>query len=103
MIRRALLAGMLALGMAVAVGAAPALAAPFISIESPSSGTVTNHKRPVFSGFTTDTEDPVTLAVSKGGSLVESAQATPSPGGEWSVQLPSELEDGKYSAVAEQT
>ena len=105
MIRRALLAGMLTLTAALAVRVSPALAAPTVAIESPGSGTVTNQTRPVFSGMTTDAIplDTVVVEISSGGSFVENAQAVPNLAGEWSVQLPEDLEDGKYAAVAEQT
>lgn len=102
MIRRALLAGLLAMAAALAGSVAPALAQPFLSIESPSSGAVTNNTQPLFSGSATDTEDLVTVKVFKGGSFYESAQTTPGAGGGWSVQLASELEDGNYRVVAEQ-
>ncbi len=103
MIKRALLTGMLGLLAAVAAPVSPASAQPLLVIESPASGSATNHVRPVFSGSTTDVEDAVTVTVFSGGSFVESATATPEPGGGWSVQLPKELADGKYSAIAEQT
>ncbi len=103
MLRRALLAGMLGLLVFVAAPDAPASASPLLVIESPLSGTVTNHVRPVFSGSTTDVEDAVTVNVFSGGSFVESAEATPDSEGEWSVQLGGELGNGTYSAIAEQT
>ena len=103
MLRRALLAGMLGLLVFIGAPASPASASPLLVIESPTSGTVTNHVRPVFSGSTTDAEDAVTVNVFSGASFVESAKATPDSEGGWSVQLPSGLADGQYSAIAEQT
>ena len=103
MIWRALPAGFSVLLALLLVAASPASAKPLLAIASPASGSVTNHTRPVLSGSTSDTEDSVTVSVFSGGSFVESAHASPEPGGEWSVQLPEELEDGKYSAVAEQS
>ena len=106
MIRRALLAGMLLTVTAIfAVLASPALAEPALTIESPSSGTVTNQTRPVFSGMTTDAFffDTVVVEITSGGSFVETAEAEPNLAGEWLVQLPEALEDGKYAAVAAQT
>src|SRR5690349_7859086 len=103
MIRRALTAGLLIFTAAMAAAATPALAEPLISIESPASGEVTNETRPTFAGFTSDTEDPVVVTVSKGGSPVESLETTPKGTGEWSVRVPSDLGDGSYTALAEQT
>ena len=48
-----------------------------LSIESPGAGSVTNETHPVVSGFTSDSEDPVRIAVSKGGFFYESAEAQP--------------------------
>ncbi len=81
--RRALLAALLALAATLGATAAPALAAPFLSVESPTSGTVTNQSRPVVSGLTSDTEDPVTVTISSEGSFVESAKAIPNESSEW--------------------
>ncbi len=103
MIERALLAGLLLTAVAFATSVAPALAAPFVSIESPSSGEVTGDTHPVFSGFSSDTEDAVTVTVFRNGSFYESAQTTPNGGGGWSLQLPSELGEASYSVEAEQT
>ncbi len=103
MIKRALLAGLVAIATALAVSAAPALAAPFVSIESPGAGTVTNETHPTVSGFTSDSEDPVKLLVLKEGSFFESAEAEPKPSGAWSVVLPTHLDDGEYSVEASQT
>ncbi|HXB15365.1 MAG TPA: Ig-like domain-containing protein [Solirubrobacteraceae bacterium] len=99
---RALLAGLVALAATLAITAAPALAAPILSVESPTSGTVTNQTRPVVSGVTSDTEDPVAVTISSEGSFVESANAIPNESSEWSVRV-AELQDGSYTATAEQT
>jgi hypothetical protein len=103
MIKRALLAGLVAIATALAVSVAPAVAAPFLSIESPGAGTVTNETHPTVSGFTSDAEDPVTVLVLKEGSFFESAEAEPKPSGAWSVVLGTHLDDGEYSVEASQT
>src|SRR6185437_189735 len=98
MISRALIAGVLVFAAALAVAATPALAAPFIVIESPASGTVTNQTRPVVSGVSSDTTaaDAVTVTISSEGSVVETAEAEPDSSGEWSVQV-GKLADGEYT------
>ncbi len=88
---------------AFAASVAPALAQPMLSIESPGAGSVTNDTHPFVSGSTSDSEDPVTVAVSKDGFFYESAEAQPHAGGGFSVQLPTHLEDGEYSVEAVQT
>ncbi len=102
MFTRALLAGLVATATALAVPVAPALAAPFVSIESPGSGTVTNETHPTVSGLTSDTEDPVKVIVLKEGALFESTQAEPKPNGAWSVVLANHLDDGEYTVEASQ-
>lgn len=102
MIRRALLAGVLMLAAALAASVSPALAAPFLSIESPGSGTVTNEANPTISGFASDSEDPVSVVVSKGGFTYESANPEPKSDGSWSVHLSTDLEEGEYAVVAQQ-
>ncbi len=103
MIKRALLAGLVVTAAALAASVAPALATPVLSIESPVSGTVTNETHPTIAGVSSDTEDAITVVVLKEGSFYESATAEPSASNQWSVQLPTPLEDGEYSVFAEQT
>jgi hypothetical protein len=74
-----------------------------------SPGASTNNTTPTFSGSATDFVDPVTLNVyqegaSAGGSPVRSPTTEPAAlSGAWSVTVTSPLEEGTYTAVAEQT
>jgi hypothetical protein len=81
-----------------------ALAAPILAIQSPESGSRTGETRPLITGVTTDSTDPVIVTISAGGSPVESAEAVPQESsGQWAVRVPSSLGDGSYVAVAEQS
>jgi len=103
MFKRALIVGLIVTSAALAASVAPALAQPFLSVESPAFGTVTNQTHPFISGSTSDSEDTVTVAVSKGGFFYESAEAQPHADGSFSAQLSTHLEDGEYSIEAVQT
>jgi large repetitive protein len=102
MITRAVLATLAVLLTSLAAQTAAAGAKPLLAIEAPGSGTVTN-ETPLFSGSTSDNEDPVVVSIFKEGGFVESAEATPNGSFEWSVQPAVLGEDGSYTAVAEQT
>jgi len=87
-------------------------AAPEVAITAPLTGTSTNSQSPIFSGTTNDVLDSVTLQIYAGASVSGSAiqtdpllapveigpeQAT------WEILPESPLEQGQYTAVAEQS
>lgn len=105
-------ASVLALGLlmgAIAAGtsAASAEAAPELAITAPAPG-YTSSQMPGFAGTSSDSEDPLSVYVYEGagtgGALVETL--TPLPGvveGQWSAESTQKLDDGEYTAVAEQS
>jgi hypothetical protein len=110
-VKNALCATVLALGLSVAsLIATPALAAaapPELAITAPAGG-YTDNSSPLFSGTTSDNEDPVTVNVFAGpeasGTIAETMTPLAGPaGGAWSANEGGFLGDGQYTAVAEQT
>src|SRR5256714_1465175 len=106
-VRGVLLAAIAALGPACAVAlgpVAPAAAAPALVIETPPDGSATNDQTPAISGTTTGS-GPVTVNIYRGASAEGTPEQSPSDplalGGSWSV-TPAPLEEGTYTAVAEQ-
>ena len=80
---------------------------PTLTIESPTTGSVSNNQTPSFKGDTSDPLDEVTLEVYAGTLPGESPLQTlglfPSVGGEWTGGLVAPLKDGTYTAQATQT
>ncbi len=104
MIQRILAAGVPALLAALLAFAAPALAAPTIAISAPGQGATLNERHPAIVGTTTDSADPVEVTVYRGSTQVFSESVQPQAlGGEWSVEVASELPDSSYRAVVAQT
>jgi large repetitive protein len=97
--------------LALLAGAAVALAEPpLVTIESPSSGSVSNNRTPSFSGVTDDALDGMTVRIYAGTTVDESSlrqslsTLVPSFGGNWSLGPVEEaLADGMYTAQATQT
>src|ERR1700726_2563729 len=90
----------------LALLAAPASAAPILTMTAPEAGARTNGP-PTFSGSTSDGLDTVKVLVYKGTSAPGSPltlESKPS-GSSWSVQVPKPeaLTSGSYTAVAEQS
>ncbi|MCW3033799.1 MAG: Ig-like domain repeat protein, partial [Solirubrobacterales bacterium] len=99
-----LLAGAMLLLGVLAGPVASAVAAPTLTIETPASGTTTSDRTPLFAGSTSDVLDPVTVNIFAGDTRVAGGEATPSfLTGEWSTHPSTDLADGSYTAVAEQT
>jgi hypothetical protein len=98
---------LLSLGVA-AGGAAPALAVtPQPVISQPAAGSWTKSKTPAFSGTSNDEVDPLTVRVYAGetavGAPVQTFQTLLAPaGGVWQLEDATALEQGTYTAVAEQ-
>ncbi|MGA2319708.1 MAG: hypothetical protein ABSG95_03055 [Solirubrobacteraceae bacterium] len=101
----------------VAVAAAELHGAPTILITSPRNGSATNDPTPVFTGTTNDILfeeslgvfhfDPVTLSIYKGAEvnvahLVESLKTPEFLGEAWTIDWPSTLTSGLYTAQAVQ-
>ena len=93
------------------VGSAAA-AAPEVAITAPLTGTSTNSQSPAFSGTTDDVLDSVTLQIYAGASVSGSAIQTDTllapveigpEQATWAILPESPLEQGQYTAVAEQT
>jgi hypothetical protein len=102
MARRLTLAMLLAVLGTLAGSISGALAAPTLSIESPEQGVTTNEKQPLIAGHTSDSVDGVTVNLFEGTTQIGTEVVQPEFGS-WSAQFSSELPDGAYSAVAEQT
>lgn len=83
--------------------------APHVTIESPSTGSVTNNQTPSFSGTTDDLLDEVTLNIYTGPTVgaappVQSLKTLLPPSvGTWSAGPSETLADGTYTAQAVQT
>jgi hypothetical protein len=106
----ALLAVLVVFAVAEA-GTAVAAEAPTISIDQPLAGAFTSDQTPAFSGTTDDVLDSIVLKIYEGpnatGSPVQtSGEIAPTLSGPdeatWEI-VPSSLEAGEYTAVAEQT
>lgn len=87
--------------------ACTASASATVALEPFPDGAMTNDTLPTFSGSATDVADPVTVEVYSGptaaGSPVLTLSSSPSAiSGGWSVAVTTPLEDGTYTAVAEQ-
>jgi hypothetical protein len=91
-------------------GARPAIAAPLLAIESPATGSVTDHSSVAIAGTTSfaggsETPTEVTVNIYEGSTVsatpVQSRSAAPSESGAWNVDV--SLGDGTYTAVAEQS
>jgi large repetitive protein len=106
-VRRRLVGGIVfALAVLAIVPVASAMAS--VTIESSPGGTTTNNTTPTFSGSTSDTTDDVTLNIysgtaAKGPPAQTLATTLPPAGGTWSLSVTSPLEEGTYTAQAEQT
>ena len=86
----------------------PALAAPELTIAAPAEGAWTNSSMPAISGLSDDHEDPVTVSIYAGssaeGTPVQILQTLLAPfEGSWSVTPLVPLQDGRYTALAEQS
>jgi hypothetical protein len=110
-VRNALCATALALGLWVGLSAAVpdlALAAPpELSITAPPGGSFTANHFPVFTGTTSDNEDPVIVTVyagpAIGGTVAEIITPLVGPAaGVWFAESAEFLGDGQYTAVVEQ-
>ncbi|HEY2398580.1 MAG TPA: Ig-like domain-containing protein, partial [Solirubrobacteraceae bacterium] len=104
------LGGVLA-AVAVAVGVLVAgpvgLASASVTMESSPGGTTTNNTTPSFSGTTTELTAPVTVKIYKGETTSgtqerELTSESPLLSGTWSVTTSPALEEGTYTAIAEQ-
>ena len=82
------------------VGVAMAESEPSLTIES-TQGSETSNPRPSFRGEANGTGNPVTLEIkaTKGGFATTLPAHLESGGGEWSLTVSSDLEDGTYTAV----
>ena len=93
---------------AIVIGpVAVAAAAPNLAIEQPVTGSTSNNDLPVFSGSSEDELNPVTVKLYAGtsaeGEPVSALVTTLPPfGGKWEVAEEAPLEQGQYTAVAEQ-
>ncbi len=81
---------------------------PEPTIVTPTNGTATSIATPSFAGTTDDLFDGVALTVHSGSSVegpevLTTVPVLPGPGGEWSVELPTPLAEGTYTAQASQT
>ena len=97
--------------LAVGCGGVALAAEPVLAIDHPVADSYTNNQTPTFSGTTNDTLDPVTLKIYEGPSATglpvqTLTDLTPLETGlleaSWEV-TPTTLEQGEYTAVAEQT
>ena len=104
-------ATVLAVLLALVLGCGVALAAePVLTIEHPVTESYTNNQTPTFSGTTSDTLDPVTLKIYEGSATGRLVQTRTDPApletgfleASWEV-TPTTLEQGEYTAVAEQS
>ena len=102
------LCALLFLTLAMALGAAPAMAeAPHPVLTNPVAGSSTKLQTPLFSGTTDDDLDPVAVRIYEGATAEGSALQTIEPLllpvlGSWSVEAEAALPPGTYIAVAEQ-
>lgn len=106
----AALAALLSLALAL-IGAPKALAAPTIVISAPEAHSFTSDTTPTIAGTTSYTGSeaepaPVAVSIYQGestsGGVVASTTTNPSSDGSWSLTPPA-LEQGTYTAVAEQS
>jgi hypothetical protein len=102
------LVGGIVLALALLAAGPVASAMASITIETSPDGTTTNNQTPTFGGITNDTADNVTLNIYSGteakGTPVQTLATTlPPAGGTWSLSVTSPLEEGTYTAQAEQT
>ena len=99
----------LILAVPLALGAVPVARASAALVMEPLAGApTTSNQTPTFSGSTDDYLDPVTVNVYEGetatGKPLQTPTASPSAvSGSWSATASAPLEDGTYTAIAEQT
>jgi hypothetical protein len=99
----------LLLSLALALGTvSSAFAAPQIAITAPDEGAWSNSSLPLISGVSDDHEDPVTVSLYAGSSVegipVRSLQTLLAPfEGSWTLSPLVPLQDGRYTAIAEQS
>jgi large repetitive protein len=96
------------LALALVIGcASSAVAAPQLQITAPGEGAWSSSPLPLISGLSDDHEDPVTVSLYAGpsaeGSPAQTLQTLLAPfEGSWSLLPLLPLQDGRYTAVAEQ-
>jgi hypothetical protein len=94
---------LLCLGPVAGASATP----PGLTIEQPQAGSSTDQQLPLFTGTSEDEAEPVTIDIYAGakaeGLTAETATSqSPPEGGQWSATPKQALEQGQYTAVAQQ-